>query len=78
MAWNVSLVNKPELGEKANQIVSLFKGKVNAKWLFEFRQFSCESSERKLPLFPNDRRYVFEYEVTQTKDNFHFFCALVG
>jgi hypothetical protein len=72
-AWNAALVEEPEHGKLVNQVVDLFKDKTNLKGLLEFRQFSYELIERKLILFPDDRRYVIKYDVTEAKDTFHIF-----
>jgi len=75
MAWNASLVDEPERGEMIKQTVNFFKNKTDAKELFEFNQFSYELIERKLLLFPNDRRFVCNFEVAEIKDDFHVIVA---
>ena len=55
------------------QGVIQFKGKTDAKGLNEFNQFFYELIERKLLLFPNDRRFVTSFDVTETKDTFQVF-----
>lgn len=72
-AWNASLVDEPQRDEMVKQIVSFFKDKTDAKGLLEFKQFSYELIERKLLLFPNDRRLVSKFDVTETKENYHVF-----
>ncbi len=72
-AWNAALVEEPERGKMVNQVVDLFKDKTNLKGLIEFRKFSYELIERKLLLFPDDRRYVVKFDVTEAKDTFHIF-----
>ena len=73
MAWNASLVEEPERGEIVKQVVSFFKDKTDAKGQLEFSLFSYELIARKLLLFPNDRRYVVKFDVTETKDDYHVF-----
>jgi hypothetical protein len=73
MAWNASLVDEPERGEMVNQVVNFFKDKTDTKGMLEFSQFSYELIKRKLLLFPNDRRFVYKFDVTETKDDFHVF-----
>jgi len=73
MAWNASLIDEPERGEMVKQVVGVFKDKTEAKGLLEFSQFSYELIERKLQLFPNDRRFVYKFDVTETKGDFHVF-----
>jgi hypothetical protein len=70
MAWNAALIDEPERGEMVKQVVGVFKDKTDAKGLLEFSQFSYELIERKLLLFPDDRRFVYKFDVTETKDNF--------
>lgn len=72
-AWNASLVDEPERGEMVKQGVNLFKDKTDAKGLNEFSQFFYELIDRKLLLFPDDRRYVTSFDVTETKDTFLVF-----
>ena len=73
MAWNASLVEEPERGEIVKQVVSFFKDKTDANGLLEFSQFSYELIARKLLLFPNDRRFVVKFDVTETNDTFLVF-----
>jgi hypothetical protein len=54
-------------------VIDLFKDKTNLKGLLEFRQFSYELIERKLLLFPDDRRFVVKFDVTEANDTFHIF-----
>ena len=63
LAWNASLLDEPERGEMVKQGVNLFKDKTDANGMIE----------RKLLLFPNDRRHVVKFDVTETKDSFRFF-----
>jgi hypothetical protein len=72
-AWNASLVDEPERGEMVKQGVNLFRDKTDAKGLNEFNQFFYELIERKILLYPNDRRFVTSFDVTDTKDTFHVF-----
>jgi hypothetical protein len=73
VAWNASLVDEPERGEMVNKVINLFKDKTDAKGLLEFNQFSYELIERKLRLFPDDKRFVVKFDVTETKDDYHVF-----
>lgn len=73
MAWNAALVEEQERGKMVNQVIDLFKDKTNLKGLLEFRQFSYELIERKLLLFPDDRRFVVKFDVTEANDTFHIF-----
>ena len=74
-AWNASLLDEPERDEMVKQGVIQFKGKTDAKGLNEFNQFFYELIERKLLLFPNDRRFVTSFDVTETKDTFRVFVT---
>ena len=73
LAWIASLLDEPERGEMVKQGVNLFKDKTNANGMNEFTRFSYELIERKLLLFPNDRRHVVKFDVTETKDSFRIF-----
>ncbi len=68
-----SLVEEPERGEIVKKAENVFKDATDAKGLLEFNLFIYELIERKLLLFPNDRRYVVNFEVTETKSTFNIF-----
>lgn len=75
LAWNAAQLDEPERSEMVRKAADAFKDKTDAQGLLEFHQFTRELVERKLHLFPNDRRYVVNFEVTESEDNYHVFVT---
>lgn len=75
VAWNAALLPKDKregfLDEEINPVLS----SLGHKAVQDFKAIVNELIKRKERLFPNNRRFIVSYELSETKDNYHLSVA---
>lgn len=77
-AWNSSLVAEPERSKLIDDLLEItLKRGAPRQAKAELRSLIEELIQRKLKLFPNDRRYVATFELEDRGDSFYLSVASV-
>jgi len=75
VAWNAALVEGEERQNMLDRLLGVALKTENEKTRAEVRQFMNELIKRKERYFPEDKRYVVGYHLSETKENYHLSVA---
>ena len=73
IAWNTSVLPEDQRNEALGKMVDVIPGKMEDR--FDTLALLTELMERKRKLFPNIRRMIMEYKVTDRGNDFHIAIA---
>jgi hypothetical protein len=74
IAWNLSLVGPQQMADAIGKIVAGF----NRDAIQEFTQLIQHLIDKKLLIFPNDRRFIVSHEVFEENNSFRISAAALS
>lgn len=71
LAWNLALLPEEQQQEKMEEIIAQMSLGKDRQAKQDVREILEELTERKRKVFPNNRRYILDFDVRETRDDFH-------
>ena len=75
VAWNTALLPKDQRQRMLDEAIKPILTSSGTKAAQDFKAIMNDLIERKERLFPNNRRFIVSYELSETKDNYHLSVA---
>jgi len=75
VAWNAALLPKDKREGFLDEAINPVLSSLGNKAVQDFKAIVNELIKRKEHLFPNNRRFIVSYELSETKNNYHLSVA---
>ncbi|MBW4660420.1 MAG: hypothetical protein KME15_17240 [Drouetiella hepatica Uher 2000/2452] len=71
LAWNLALLSEEQQQKEMEDIIAQMSMGKDRQAEQDIREILEELTERKRRLFPNHRRYILDFDVRETRNDFH-------
>jgi len=77
IAWNAALISEGKREDFLNDMINNSFSSLNSEGIHTFRTIVHELIKRKESLFPEDRRFIIGYELSELGEDYHLSVASI-